>query len=239
MRGTDFTPIEKVQPDGSKVLATPPVAPIAYFATTYINANRTTTSGVDLDLTWKQRFGEYGAWTSDFNVSYMNKYDLTIDGVTYHLAGTHGPLVIGGDTGNPRTRFRWANTWTRGPVDITGTINYIGSYSNVDPSFPGSESCYDAASNFGAAGGALQLLSEEDFNSKISCRTKAFKTFDLQANWSVTKQFSLHGSILNLFNEKAPLDWATYGGGAAPYNPSLHQQGAIGRYYNVGATYSF
>jgi iron complex outermembrane receptor protein len=45
--------------------------------------------------------------------------------------------------------------------------------------------------------------------------------------------------VLNLFNHGAPLDWATYGGGAAPYNPSLHQQGAIGRFTTIGASYTF
>jgi hypothetical protein len=38
----------------------------------------------------------------DLTVSYIAKYDLTVDGVTYHLAGTHGPFVVSGDTGNPR-----------------------------------------------------------------------------------------------------------------------------------------
>jgi iron complex outermembrane receptor protein len=51
----------------------------------------------------------------------------------------------------------------------------------------------------------------------------------------------VHGSVTNLFNTKAPLDWATYGGalGEVPWNPSLHLQGAIGTFFNVGATYKF
>jgi iron complex outermembrane receptor protein len=238
VRGTNFTPIPQVQPDGSLKLVVPPYAPIAYQTTGYVNANSTTTSGVDVDLTLKQRLGGWGDLTSDLQISYMNKYDLKLNGETYHLAGTHGPLVVGGDTGNPRTRLRWANTWSMGPAELTGTVNYIGSYSNIDPSDDYAQTCYDAVLNYGAAGTALENLS--DLPAPVNaCRTKAFTTFDLQGNYTVTRQFSVHGSILNLFNAKAPLDWATYGGGAAPYNPSLHAQGAIGRYFSVGGTYTF
>jgi len=55
-------------------------------------------------------------------------------------------------------------------------------------------------------------------------------------------------SIQNLFDKAPPVDAQTYGGtGAnnssngtgAPYNPSLHQTGAIGRFFNVGVNYKF
>ncbi len=57
----------------------------------------------------------------------------------------------------------------------------------------------------------------------------------------MNSNFNVHGSVTNLFGAKAPLDWVTYGGalGAVPWNPSLHLQGAIGTFYNVGASYSF
>ena len=73
----------------------------------------------------------------------------------------------------------------------------------------------------------------------VGCKVKSFTTLDLSGRYDLNKQLSLHGSVLNLLNTKAPLDWGTYGGGAAPYNPSLHGSGAIGRYFSVGATYKF
>ena len=75
----------------------------------------------------------------------------------------------------------------------------------------------------------------------VSCKVASFTTFDVSGKYEVTKQLTLRGSVLNLFNRSAPLDWATYGGalGAVPWNPSMHLQGAIGRYFNVGASYSF
>ena len=77
--------------------------------------------------------------------------------------------------------------------------------------------------------------------SAVSCSVASFITFDLFGKFDLNKKLSLHGSVLNLFNEKFPLDWATYGGalGGVPWNPSLHLQGAIGPVYTVVATYTF
>jgi iron complex outermembrane receptor protein len=240
VRGSDFTPIPYVNPDGSVTEKVPGTAPIAYYTTGYVNANSTKTSGVDIDLSWTHKIGGVGDFTSDFQVSYMFMYDLKADGVTYHLAGTHGPTIIGGDTGSPKARLRWANTLHRGPVSVTGTINYIGGYDNTDPSdLVNGPACADQLRNNGAGGLYFPDLTDEELVQKLGCHTKSFTTFDLQGNWEVAKGMSIYGSIMNLFNTKAPLDWATYGGGVAPYNPSLHSQGAIGRYFTLGASYTF
>jgi iron complex outermembrane receptor protein len=229
-----------VNPDGSITEKVPGTAPIAYYTTGYVNANSTKTSGVDVDLSWTQKIGGVGDFTSNFQVSYMFMYDLKADGVTYHLAGTHGPTIIGGDTGSPKTRLRWANTLHRGPVSVTGTINYIGGYDNTDPSdLVNGPACADQLRNNGAGGLYFPDLTDDELVQKLGCHTKSMTTFDLQGNWEVQKGLNIYGSIMNLFNAKAPLDWATYGGGVAPYNPSLHSQGAIGRYFTLGASYTF
>ena len=235
VRGTNFTPIPQVQADGSTVLVAPPVAPIAYYSVGYVNANQTSTSGIDADVALRMQFEGIGEVKSDVMVTWMAKYDQTIDGVTYHLAGTHGPLVVGGDTGSPRTRIKWANTFSRGPLEVTGTLNYLSGYTLEDPSF-GVTDCLTAL-QFGSAAAAYS--SATAVPPGVSCRVGSFITFDLEGQYEVTKNFTLNASILNLFNQGAPLDWATYGGGTAPYNPSLHEQGAIGRYMTIGASYRF
>ena len=238
VRGTNFTPIPQVQAGGGTALVRPSLAPIAFKTAGYANANSTKTSGVDIDLRWKHRFEAVGDFTSDFNVAYMNKYDVTIDGVTYKLAGTHGPLVIGGDTGSPKTRFKWVNELSRDAWSITGTVNYIGSYDLTDPSY-GAPTCLDGL-GYGAGASAYQdVIGNGVVPQGVGCKVKSFTTLDLSGRYDLNKQLSLHGSVLNLLNTKAPLDWGTYGGGAAPYNPSLHGSGAIGRYFSVGATYKF
>jgi len=46
--------------------------------------------------------------------------------------------------------------------------------------------------------------------------------------------------VTNLFNANPPLDLQTYGGGGnLAYDAALHQDGAVGRYFTLGATYRF
>jgi iron complex outermembrane receptor protein len=237
VRSTNFAPIPQVQDDGTTTNVVPPEAPIAYFQNTYVNANKTFTSGFDVDLRYSHRFESVGNFTSEFMVTYMNKYDMTVDGVTYHLAGTHGPIQISGDTGNPKTRVQWSNTLTRGPLSVTGALNYISSFDLTDPS-NGLTSCgLGALVGTGATPYENQL--PDTVPGTIKCTVSSFTTFDLSGKYEITKGLSVHASILNLFNRGAPEDWGTYGGGTAAYNPSLHLQGAIGRYFTVGATYAF
>jgi iron complex outermembrane receptor protein len=235
VRGTNLTPIPQVQADGSTALVAPPVAPIAYLTTGYINANQTETSGLDADLTWRHKFEGVGEFKSDFMVTWMASYDQTIDGVKYHLAGTHGPLIVGGDTGSPRTRINWANTISRGAFSVTGTLNYISGYGLTDPSV-GVDDCLTALT---VGAGSQGYNGATSVPPGVSCRVGSFYTFDLEGHYDVNKHLTVNAAVLNLFNNGAPLDWATYGGGTAPYNPSLHQQGAIGRYMTVGASYTF
>jgi len=96
------------------------------------------------------------------------------------------------------------------------------------------------------AGGAASIdyqgvLAGGAIPSATSCTVKHFTTFDLYGRYDITDKLNLHGSVLNVFDTKAPLDWATYGGalGAVPWNPSLHSQGAIGAFFTLGVTYKF
>jgi iron complex outermembrane recepter protein len=249
VRGTNFAPLPEYQPDGTTVLATPPVAQIAYYGLSYINANTTKTSGFDLGLDGKHQF-DFGTIKSKLTWSYIRNYDITIGGVTYKLAGTHGPSFYSGDTGNPKSRVQWSTTFGRSAWEVTGTLNYISSFNVTDPSAAafglGSQAtCLDALKNGGGFAGlvyANQLNADPGtVPGNVGCSVGHYITYDLYAHYDVTDHLSLHASALNVFNEKAPLDWVTYGGalGAAPWNPSLHGQGAIGQFFTLGATYRF
>jgi iron complex outermembrane receptor protein len=50
------------------------------------------------------------------------------------------------------------------------------------------------------------------------------------------KNLEIFGSVQNVFDKVAPLDPLTYGG--MSYNP-MDASGAIGRYFKVGAKYTF
>jgi iron complex outermembrane receptor protein len=247
VRGNNLTPLQQYVDGGGTVTVAPPVAPITYTTISYINANTTKTNGFDLGYEYHHQLGNFGI-KSQATWSFTNKYDLTIDGTTYHLAGTHGPFFYTGDTGNPKSRIQWSNSIGQGSWSVTGTLNYISSFSVTDPSsiaFIGApqDTCVDALTNGGGAASIYfaNQLGAGTVPSAVSCSVAHFTTFDLYGRFAVGKNLEIHGSVLNVFNEKAPLDWVTYGGalGIAPWNPSFHYQGAVGPVFTLGATYTF
>jgi iron complex outermembrane recepter protein len=248
VRGTNQTPIQFIEPDGSTAVVAPPVPTIAFDSVTYVNANTTKTNGADFGFKYHHSFDGIGEFTSQANWSYTRQYDITIDGTTYHLAGTHGPTFFTGDTGNPKSRVQWTNSFAHGPFQVTATVNYISSFNVTDPSAEAfgeqpMATCLDSLSSQGGAAGTdyAGVLGSGVIPSSTSCNVKHFTTLDLYGRYDVTDHFNLHASVINATNAKAPLDWGTYGGalGEVPWNPSMHLQGAIGAFFTLGATYKF
>jgi iron complex outermembrane receptor protein len=235
-------------------LVAPPVAPITYQTIGYINANTTKTDGLELGFDYHHVFDGIGEFKSNATWTFIRKYDVTIGGVTYSLAGTHGPTFYSGDTGNPKSRVSWSNSFGRGNWSLTATMNYISSFSVIDPSATAfnqgpMDTCLNSLSNQGGAAGTdySNVLGNGIIPPQTSCTVKHFTTLDLYGKIDVTEHLNIHASILNVTNTHAPLDWATYGGGggvtpgtgSVPWNPSLHLQGAIGPFFNLGVTYKF
>jgi iron complex outermembrane receptor protein len=250
VRGTNLSPLPEYQADGTTVLTPPPVAPILYTTTSFINANSTKTNGLDVGIDYHHRLDSGWQFKSSATWTYIHEFKMTIDGVDYQVAGTHGPSFFSGDTGNPKSRAQWANTIGQDNWSVTATVNYISSFNVTDPTlgaFTGGNApaatCIDALSNEGGAASVdyPEVLGAGTIPAATSCTVNHFTTVDLYGSWDLTKHLNLHGSVTNLFNTKAPLDWATYGGagGIVPWNPSLHLQGAIGTFFTVGATYKF
>jgi iron complex outermembrane receptor protein len=248
VRGTSLAPLLEYTGVGTNtVLATPPAAQIAYFSTSYINANSTKTSGFDLEFDYHHRFDRFD-FKSVAMWNFEYRYSIDVDGTTYQLAGTHGPSGTGGDTGNPRSHLQWVNTATVGAFSLTGTLNFTSSFNIVDPvsealsssGFVPQETCLQALSFGGAAvyDYTNQVLSGQIPNQSM-CRVPHYITFDLYARYDVNEHLNVHGSIQNVFNERAPEDWETYGGalGLVPWNPSNNLEGAVGPSFMIGATY--
>ncbi len=194
--------------------------PILMVKAPYLNAGKTKTSGIDLDLRGKYNAGEYGRFNSGVTVTYMKEFTRTnADGTVLEFAGTHGDVNLSGNGGTPKTKVRLTLGWDQGPVNVTANMNYVSSISNKNDV---NGDCLDVDAN--------------DVPYK-NCRIASFTTTDLFAKWSVTKQWELTASITNLFDKMAPLDVQTYG--RINYNPSLHQAGAVGRYFTLGGRYTF
>jgi iron complex outermembrane receptor protein len=225
---------------GTTVNQLTPVGTIIFATYPYVNAGETQVSGFDIDvrsfvdLTPVDRLSARISYTHE--ISYLE----TFDGATYQLAGTHGPSGISGDTGNPKDRAVLTLAWDRGPVDVSATVNYTGAFAITDPS-SGVLDCIDGLqygypSSYGARFTGLTSVPDASF-----CSVHSFTDVDLYGRYALSKQFSVHGSIVNLFNRQPPLDLQTYGGGGElAYDTAFGgQTGAVGRFFTIGATYKF
>jgi iron complex outermembrane receptor protein len=235
---------------GGTYTCTPPVGEILYNASSYINANQTKVSGLEFDTRYKFKLGEYGSLNAELNWSHLMSYILSADYVgngyptSYQLAGTHGPATIGGNTGNPKDRIQAIFTYVKGGLQVATTFNWISSFSLTDPSGSNTgqavNNCYDGVSTGGTFQAWFPTAGQPGGVNPPSryCKVASFLDTDLSASYKIDKNWTIHGSINNLFNQAPPVDLNTYGS-LLPYNPSMHMAGAIGRFVNIGANYKF
>jgi iron complex outermembrane receptor protein len=217
-----------------------PVGYPEYLNFPYVNAAVTTTSGADIDLRGHFDLDVIGRLTAELNYTYVSEYDLKAGGSNFELAGTHGPSSISGDTGNPRQRAVASLTWEKGPATVTLSANYTGAFSITDPT-EGWNSCLVAIQTsgigYGAAIPATVTSLPPAFNQY--CTVKHFTDFNLFGSYQVSDRLSVHASIRNLFDTQPPVDLQTYGGGALFRYSTLDQDGAVGRFFLVGAKLKF
>ena len=228
--------MDTVQADGTTKSVLSPVGPILYATSGYINAGDTKTSGLEAAINYTFKLpGEMGRLRADLSAAHTFSYTQSLDGVTYQLAGTQGPSVVSGATGNPKDRAQFSLDWTKGPLDVTVSMNYTSSFSTLDPSVGGT-SCASSAADVGGRTYYSGLVQPDYY-----CHVASFTATNLNVMYKVTENLSLKGSILNAFNRQPPIDVATYGnsGTQTAYNASLHQAGAVGRFFSLGLNYTF
>lgn len=219
----------------------------------YRNASATKTDGVDLEVRNKMSLGEAGKLTTQLNWTHVNKFNRTdSDGVSLEYAGTHGPLSLSSGAGTPKDKATLSLTWDRGPFAVTGTMNYVASIKMIDHKGETTDQRVDAN---GVPNGTIQnsntgvvYQDAGQYNCGVftpagqpfnNCKLPSFTTFDLFAKWTVLKNLDLNFSVQNLLDRKAPFDVYLAIPYGINYNQSWHQAGAVGRYFTVGAKYSF
>ncbi|MYM68129.1 TonB-dependent receptor [Pseudoduganella sp. FT55W] len=227
-------PVDIADGNGGVVQGLPSVGTIAYATSGYVNSGGTTTSGVEFNFKLTGKTADYGNFLADLNFNHMISYVLSSNGVDYELAGTHGPSVISGDTGNPKNRAQLKLGWEKGPLTATTTFNWVGSFSALDPSVEVTD-CTKITS----------ISSRTYFFGKDVplnyCHIPSFMSTDLNLSYKYSKNLTFKASVQNLFDRQPPIDVATYGNAnnLTSYNASLHQAGAVGRFFAVGASYQF
>jgi iron complex outermembrane receptor protein len=218
-------------------VGTPAVGPIIYAKSPYINLGGTKTSGIEADVGYRWRLSnDMGLVHANLSASHTFSYiSEAAGGVSYELAGTQGPSVVSGATGSPKDRAQFTLGWNRGPLDVTATMNYTSSFSTKDPSLEAN----DCASTGLDVGGRRYFQGVDQ--PGVYCEVRSFTTTNLNVVYKVSQNLSLKGAILNLFDRQPPIDVATYGnaGNQTAYNASLHQAGAVGRFYSLGLNYVF
>ena len=220
----------------------------------YRNAASTKTDGVDIELRHKMNLGEIGKLTAQLNWTHTNKFSRTdSDGNTLEYAGTHGPLSLSAGGGTPKDKATFSLTLDRGPWTVTGALNYVGpikmidhkgetTAQNIDPDTglpDGTMTNGNTGVTYPDAGQYNCGVFDTNGNVYNNCRLPSFTTFDLFAKWTPIKNLDINFSIQNLFDRKAPFDpylAVPYG---INYNQTWHQAGAVGRFFTLGAKYSF
>ena len=215
------------------VLTQTPVGRILYEAFPYLNASSTIVSGFDVDLQYHWDMGRIGRFTGEAQWTHEISYKLIIGGSTFQLAGTHGPSGVSGDTGNPKDRIDARLSWSKGPLTVTPSLDFIGHFSITDPS-SGIPTCASALGYNGEFPGGSVPANQRQF-----CTVGYFLETNLYASYQINDSWQVHASVTNLFNKQPPVDVQTYGGGSLffPYDPALHEDGAVGRFMTIGFTY--
>ena len=191
--------------------------------TRYVNSAQSKVRGLDVDARYNHRLPD--AWgNATFDVKYTHIFEwlrTERDGTSREFAGTHGNCDVTNCTGTPADRVNMRFGWDRNNLRVSANVNYRGVLENRffrgDPS-----------------GCAVTFANGADAPS--GCELASFTTVDLVVRWKPQQRWEVFGSVQNLFDKIAPLDPLTYG--AQAYNP-LDYEGARGRFYTLGARYSF
>ncbi|MGH8280248.1 MAG: TonB-dependent receptor plug domain-containing protein [Gammaproteobacteria bacterium] len=196
----------------------------------YTNANELRTTGFDVELQYNQNFGNF-TWHSQYHGVEIKTWCETFaqGGPCVNMVGTQGPYELSSGAGTPKFRQNWANTFTFGPVSFTGTFYWVSDIYMSTPDAPLPNEPPSACNSHGPTG--LQVPPD--------CTVPAFWYLNLTGMWNINNTWALTAGILNATDRSAPYDPIDYAATAAGYNPTYAQQGAIGRFYQVGLQVTF
>ncbi|TWI65496.1 iron complex outermembrane receptor protein [Pseudoduganella lurida] len=187
----------------------------------YVNSAATEVRGLDLDARTTFQIGSAGSITADAKWTHLFKYQrIEQNGDSVDFAGTHGNCDVTNCIGTPDDRVNLGLTWDRGPIRLSGIVNFRGKLDNKYEK-EDTECAFTFANGNDAPNG---------------CKISSFTTLDLTGRYKVSDKAELFGTIQNVFDKEPPLDPLTYG--AAGYNP-LDYSGALGRYFQIGMRYTF
>ena len=159
-------------------------------------------------------------WTSNLDATLQLELSTSFpDGHKETYVDTLGNFNLTAGSGTYRWRGNWQNTFQKGPMSLTGTVNYVSGYDlSAEDQGTGYRDCGLAPSP-----------------AYTGCRVKSYITFDLNTSVRVTDGLTFYVNAINLFDRLPPIDPVTYG--AYLYNPVQTGEGIYGRRFLAGAKF--
>jgi iron complex outermembrane recepter protein len=182
---------------------------------------------VDVDARVQLDIGP-GRWISQASWTDIFSFKVTQpDGTVLSYVGTQAPYILSSGAGTPRQRATWTNTWKQGPLIASIIGYYVSGFDETGVDATGSASTTSACLYTTALGTPFPA----------GCHIGSFIYFDLTGEFLLAKGFSVNAAIQNIAGRKPPIDPADYAG--VNFNTTYHQAGIIGRYFRIGARYTF
>ena len=182
----------------------------------YTNIASVQTDGIDLDLLYRYNTTNYGRYSAELQWTHIFDFKRTLGGETIQYVDSHGPTSLSSSAGMPQDRVNVILGWTRGPWTATGTVRYVSPIPQTE------------SRGISEANPCLQDITQP------SCKAASFTTLDLSAAYTGLRNWTIYGSIINVFNRLAPFD-PQAGYQIYNYNFNYAQSGAVGTQFNLGA----
>lgn len=197
--------------------------PVLTFNDVPFNAAVNVAKGFDFDVLLRNQL-PFGALTTRWVATYLTEsyYDLGFG------AGKEDSMGKYGSNGavSFRMQSRLSNTLQTGPLAQTLVWKYRPGYK--DRAFEAGEATVRLVTASGGFG---------SFVNFVGLDVPAYSLFDYQARYSVNKQMTVTGGVLNLFNKKPPQSLKLDGGNMVGFDPRYHD-GRLRTIY-VSAGYQF
>ena len=199
---------------------------IQYVQGSFINANTIKTSGIDFNATGRFRLNDNITFSTSLDATYVIKLNTEYPGGRVeHYVDTLGNFNLTAGSGTQQWRGSWQNTLDFGRGSISATAYYTDGYN------------YSAEDQGGTAGDCSLVPTNYNGDAYQGCRVKSFISVDMTGTIKVNDQFELYANVMNVFNNKPPIDATTYG--AYLYNPVVGESAILGRSFRIGAKASF
>jgi iron complex outermembrane receptor protein len=192
--------------------------PILAVTAPYMNGRATTTYGLDADVRARLPVAA-GRLTLHGQATYLARYRVELDsGERLDYAGTHGPVTLSGNAGMPRVKAAVETAWEDGPWHAAVRAAYVAGLRDTDH-----------------AGGACLDVAEDTGLPVRGCRVGSFTSVDLTLGHALPRGWSVNLAVRNLFDRAPPFDIQSLDG--INYSPTLHNDGAVGRYVTLSLSW--